>query len=300
MQVLAHLARGARSRRARAPRRAAGGAARWRRRAPRAGARCSEIRPVIAPWTSVIARTSPASAWPRRARRASGCPPGGRRRSPRASPSSVAASSSSASRSARLGALGREHRHPHLDRHALIARLAPCASICGDGGSAGGSGSDDERPAAAPARRVQVPALAQRDERLAQRRARDPELRAQLALGRQARAGRQQPELDRRAQPLDRLLERGLRADRREHRVERSVATPESAAHRRGSQPLESPHALPVGDRRLERRELDVGGVEVVRDDLLAERRARDLAARRTARARRAASPAGAACSCAA
>ena len=35
--------------------------------------------------------------------------------------------------------------------------------------------------------------------------------------------------------------------------------------------------------------ELDVGGVEVVRDDLLAERLARDRRSRRTARARRAA-----------
>ena len=80
---------------------------------------------------------------------------------------------------------------------------------------------DDERAAAASADRVQVAALPERDQRLAQRRARDPELRAQLALGRQARARRQQPEPDRGPDPVDRLLERGLRADRSKDRVQR-------------------------------------------------------------------------------
>jgi hypothetical protein len=71
----------------------------------------------------------------------------------------------------------------------------------------------NERAAAATARRVQKAAWASASERLAKRRARDPEPRAQLALGRQARARREQPELDRRAEPLDGLLERCLRAD---------------------------------------------------------------------------------------
>src|SRR3954452_18032734 len=44
------------------------------------------------------------------------------------------------------------------------------------------------------------------------------------------------------------------------------------------SQPLEAAEALPVGDRRLERFELDVGVVEVVRDALVAERVAGDVA----------------------
>jgi hypothetical protein len=60
---------------------------------------------------------------------------------------------------------------------------------------------------------VQVPALDERGQRLAQRRAGDAELLAQLALRRQARARGQQAELDRGAQPLERLLERGLAAD---------------------------------------------------------------------------------------
>ena len=77
----------------------------------------------------------------------------------------------------------------------------------------------DERAAAAAAQRVQVAALHQRGQRLAQRRARDPELAAQLPLGRQALAGLQQAELDRGPEPLERLLERGLRVDRGENRV---------------------------------------------------------------------------------
>src|SRR5918997_4333826 len=44
-------------------------------------------------------------------------------------------------------------------------------------------------------------------------------------------------------------------------------------------QPLESAVALPVGDRRLEGRELHAGVVGVVLDALLAERLARDVAA---------------------
>ena len=51
-----------------------------------------------------------------------------------------------------------------------------------------------------------------------------------------------------------------------------------SAARRRGcdpsSQPLESAEPLPVGDRGVERSQLDIGGVDIVVDDLVAERRA--------------------------
>jgi hypothetical protein len=60
---------------------------------------------------------------------------------------------------------------------------------------------------------MQVPALHERGQRLAQRRTGDAELLAQLALRRQARSRRQQAELDRGAQPLERLLERGLAPD---------------------------------------------------------------------------------------
>jgi hypothetical protein len=39
------------------------------------------------------------------------------------------------------------------------------------------------------------------------------------------------------------------------------------------SEPLEAAEALPVGDGGLERGELDVGGIDVVVDYLVAERR---------------------------
>ena len=69
------------------------------------------------------------------------------------------------------------------------------------------------------AHRAQVPALAERRQRLAQGGPRDPQAPAQLALGGQSRPGREQPELDGRAQAVDRLLERGLRDDGCEDRV---------------------------------------------------------------------------------
>ena len=78
-------------------------------------------------------------------------------------------------------------------------------------------------------------ALDERGQRLAQRRAGDAELRAQLALGGQARAGRQQAELDRGAEPVERLLERRLRADGREDRVEREIDAAAASAHSRSN-----------------------------------------------------------------
>ena len=61
-----------------------------------------------------------------------------------------------------------------------------------------------------------MPALHERRERLAQRRARDVERHAQLALGGQALARGEQAELDGGADALQRLLEGRLRPDRRE------------------------------------------------------------------------------------
>ena len=121
----------------------------------------------------------------------------------------------------RRRALGGEHRDPDLDRHPLIARVAPSAQHLERRRLRRRERLGDERPAAAPPHRAQIAALPERDERLAQGRPRNPELLAQLALRRQSRPGRQQPETDRRPQPLDRLLERGHRPDWREHRVER-------------------------------------------------------------------------------
>ena len=158
-------------------------------RAPRAGGRCGRSGRSSRPAPRSSPRTSRArAAWPRRGRRAGGRRPGGRRRSPRACPSSAAATSSSASRSARLGALGGEHRDAELDRQALVAGLAPLREHLRRGRIRRRLRVGDERAAAAPARREHVPALAERGQRLAQRRARDPQPRAQLALGRQPRS----------------------------------------------------------------------------------------------------------------
>ena len=63
--------------------------------------------------------------------------------------------------------------------------------------AASGGSVATKRPAAAAADRVQVAALDQRRDRLAQRRARDVELVGQLALGGQSRAGREDAEADR-------------------------------------------------------------------------------------------------------
>ena len=119
----------------------------------------------------------------------------------------------------RVRALSREHGDPDLERHAVVADLLPLPEQLLGRQLGGRLGVGDERAAAAPTRRLQLARLAEREQRLAQRRARDAELAAELALGRQSGARREQPELDRGAQSLDRLLERGLRTDRREDRV---------------------------------------------------------------------------------
>ena len=62
-----------------------------------------------------------------------------------------------------------------------------------------------------------------------------PSCAAQVALGRQALAGLEQPELDRGPEPLEGLLERGLRVDRGEDRV-RGVADHNRSKPRRRSQ----------------------------------------------------------------
>jgi len=66
-----------------------------------------------------------------------------------------------------------------------------------------------------------VTALAERDKRLAQSRAGDAELRAQLAFSRQLRPRWKQPKTHRGSEAVDCLLEGGQRAYRREDGVER-------------------------------------------------------------------------------
>ena len=117
-----------------------------------------------------------------------------------------------------VGAFGREHGHADLDGHPAVAHLMPLAQELLGGLLGRGLGVGDERPSAPAARRLQVAGLAEGEQRLAQGRARDAQAAAELTLGRQAGAGGQQAELDRRAEAFNRLLERGLRADRREDR----------------------------------------------------------------------------------
>ena len=64
------------------------------------------------------------------------------------------------------------------------------------------AGFRNERASAPPAAGGEVPALDECRERLAQRGARDAELAAELALGRQLVARGEQAELDRRPEPL--------------------------------------------------------------------------------------------------
>ena len=205
---------------------------------------------------------------------------------------------SSASSDSRRGPLGGEHRDPDLDRDPLVAGVAPGARAAPrGGGGAGGSGSATNVPPPPPAGGVQVPALAERDQRLAQRRARDPEAsrtaRARPAAACRAAAGRAGSR-SRAARPSPRM--RSCERTGANTVVERGGVL-QRGARARGrvapagrSQPLEAPDALPVGDGRLERGQLDVGRVEVVVDDLIAERRRAPARWRRTGRARRAAS----------
>ena len=156
---------------------------------------------------------------PRRARCASARRPGGRRRSPPA----WRPSPRRARRAARAPRARRARRRARRRASSTARRWSQRVAPAGQQRRRGRVGRrrrlGHERAAAAPARRVQVAALHERGQRLAQRGARDPELAAELALGRQPRAGLEQAELDRGAEPLERLLERRLRLDGREDRA---------------------------------------------------------------------------------
>ena len=133
---------------------------------------------------------------------------GGRPGSRRAGRPSRRPARSSGSIASRVGALGGEHRDAELDRQPRVAARRASRRAPRRGALVHRRRVGHERAAAAAAHRAQVPALHQRGQRLAQRRAGDPELLAQLALGGQPRARREQAELDRGAEALERLLER--------------------------------------------------------------------------------------------
>ena len=117
-------------------------------------------------------------------------------------------------------ALGGEHGDAELDRQAPVAHVAPLGELLGRRRQRGRRAVGDERAAAAPALGVQVAALGQRGQRLAQRRAGDARACAHSSRSaRQLGAGRQQAELDRGAEPVDRLLERRLASGRARRRA---------------------------------------------------------------------------------
>ena len=121
--------------------------------------------------------------------------------------------------------LGRQDRRAHLGRDAQVEHRPGRRRPASPPSSLGQRRAlRDERAAPAPAGGDQVAALHQRRDGQPQCRARDAELVGEAALRRQAAAGEQQSEADRRAQPLHRLLEHGGQVDRFEHALESGVA----------------------------------------------------------------------------
>jgi hypothetical protein len=82
-----------------------------------------------------------------------------------------------------VGALNREDRNANLDRHSLVADLSPLGKQVSRGRRSWWLGIGNERSSASPTDRVEMPALTERYQRLAESRARDPEPPAQFALG---------------------------------------------------------------------------------------------------------------------
>ncbi len=223
VQVVGHDPRAPGSRRRRARRRGSGRAARCCAAALRADAGCARSGRSSRPGPRSSRPRAGRCRRPRPARCGSARRRAGRPRSRRAG-RPCARRARERAQLVVVGALAGERHRTELDRQPHVADLAPAREHLVAGAVGRRQRIGDERPAAAPAHRVQVAALGQRGERLAQRRAGDAQPRAQLALGRQPRPRGQQAELDRRAEPVDGLLEGGLRPDRREDRVERRVA----------------------------------------------------------------------------
>ena len=120
-----------------------------------------------------------------------------------------------------VGALGGQRRDAELDGQAHVAGVAPAGRAARATGGSGGGGARRRtcrRRGRATACRWPLWASAVSAWRSVEREISEP--RAQLALGRQPRARRQQAELDRRAEALERLLERRLGAHRREDGLE--------------------------------------------------------------------------------
>ena len=187
---------------------------RWPRRAPRAGGRCSEIRSVICALGLGHRRHQRAAAGrlgEPDVEAHVGLPVG------REVVQQVVHLLDELAERASIrgvGALGGERRDAELDRQALVAGLPPARRAAPrTGASTGGGASATNVPPPRPRTACRWPLCRAPSAPGAASSARCPAA-AQLALGRQPRPGLEQAELDRRAEPLDRLLERRLRAGR--------------------------------------------------------------------------------------
>ena len=251
-------------------------AARWRRAAPPPGARYLRSASVISPWVAVIGRDQPraAGALGERDVEAHVALAVGRD-SPSSCRSISSARTASASHAAASARCGGEHGDADLERHAAVADLVPLArAIPRRAARPAAAGRRRRCPPRRPRVACRCPVWPSAESACRRVERAMPSLRQSSRSAGSRVPGGEQAQLDRRAETLDRLFEGRLRADRRKDRV---LAHDGAPAARGRSQSLESALALPVGDRRSERRELDVSSVEVVGDDLLAERRTREL-----------------------
>jgi hypothetical protein len=111
----------------------------------------------------------------------------------------------------RQDALGGQHRRSGLQGDAVVQHLARVLEHGGRDLLTERRALGHEGAAGAAAQGDEMPALHQRGERLAQGRARDAQPLGQVALGREAAGGLEQPEANGRSEPLHRLLEGGGR-----------------------------------------------------------------------------------------
>ena len=161
-------------------------------------------------------------------------------------------------------ALGGEHRDAELDRQPRVARVAPAREHLGASGARGPAARRPRtcrRRGRAPRRRWPLCTSAVSAWRSVER--------AMPSCSHSSRsAGSRVPGASRPS-----LIALPRRSSVSSNAVCDRTGAKTLCERRRRSQPLEPPDALPVGHRRLERVELDPGVVEVVVDDLLAERR---------------------------
>ena len=215
-----------------------GGCAMWR------------IRSVIAPWDSVIAVTSAGEPVVSARPCGSARRPAGRGRSPRRWRARAVAEAASRSGVLGLGSLGGERRDARLDREPGVAGVAPVREQLSAPGGRRWRASATNVPPIRPRTATRWP-----DWTSAVSAWRSVERAIPSSSQRSRSAGRRRPA------PAARL-DRGASAPT-SPRTRWSIEPARRACRR--SQPFEAPHPFPVGDGGLERGELDIGVVQVVR-----------------------------------